>query len=266
MRLKLKRPVVFFDLETTGVEPARDHIVELCYIKVEPNGNEETRTMRIRPADAEGNTVHIPEHTTAVHGISDDDVRDCPTFADIAKELARALEGCDFAGFNSNRFDVPMLVEEFLRAGVNIDLAGRKLIDVQNIYHKLEKRTLAAAYKFYCDKDLENAHSASADTRATMEVLEAQLDHYPQDLRNDVDFLADFSAMARNVDLAGRVVLDDKGRETINFGKHKGRAVADVLQRDPGYLGWVLQGDFPLNTKQVFQRLALKYGHPKTKH
>ena len=257
MKLNLKRPIVFFDLETTGVDVSHDHVVELCYIKVFPNGNEESKTLRIRPADSQGNTIHIPESVTAIHGISDADVADCPTFRDIALELVTAFEGCDFAGFNSNKFDVPLMVEEFMRVGVNFDLSDRKFIDVQNIFHKMEKRTLSAAYRFYCDRDLENAHSANADTRATLEVLEAQLDRYPDDLQNDVAFLADFSAMNRNVDLAGRIVYDDNNVETINFGKYKGKPLEEVLRRDPGYLNWVLQGDFTLNTKQVFQRCAL---------
>ena len=180
MKLNLKNPLVFFALETTGINITADRIVELCYIKVHPNGNEESKSMRINPE------MHIPESSSAIHGIYDKDVADCPTFKQIARELANTIKGCDFAGFNSNRFDVPMLVEEFLRAGIDIDLRKRKFIDVQNIYHKLERRTLSAAYKFYCGKDLENAHSALADTRATYEVLMAQLDHYPNDLTNDV--------------------------------------------------------------------------------
>jgi DNA polymerase-3 subunit epsilon len=259
LKLNLTRPIVFFDLETTGVDVATDHIVELCYIKVLPNGNEESKTMRIRPADQNGQIVHIPEASTAVHGIKDEDVADCPTFREVAPELAKTFEDCDFAGFNSNKFDVPLLVEEFLRAGINIDLSNRRFVDVQNIYHKLERRTLSAAYQFYCGKDLENAHSADADTRATLEVLEAQLDRYPDDLQNSVDFLAEFSAMNRNVDFAGRVVRDENGVEIINFGKYKGMSVQEVLRREPGYVNWVLQGSFALNTKQVFQRLALKY-------
>ena len=173
MKLNLKNPLVFFDLETTGINIATDRIVELCYIKVYPNGNEESKSMRINPE------MHIPEASSAIHGIYDEDVKDCPTFKQVARELANAIEGCDLAGFNSNRFDIPMLAEEFLRAEVDFDLTRRKFIDVQNIYHKLEKRTLSAAYKFYCGKDLENAHSALADTQATYEVLQAQLDKYP---------------------------------------------------------------------------------------
>lgn len=253
MKLNLKRPIIFFDLETTGLDIAKDRIVELCYIRVEPNGNEEARSIRINPE------MHIPEVASSVHGITDDDVKDCPTFADVAPQLAATFEGCDLAGFNSNRFDLPLLAEEFMKAGVNIDLSHVQAIDVQNIYHKLEKRTLAAAYKFYCGRDLENAHSALADTQATYEVLQAQLDHYPNDLQNDVDFLAEFSRMNRNIDFAGRFVYDESGKELINFGKYKGRAIKDVLSRDPGYYSWIMQGDFTLNTKQVLTKLRLKY-------
>ena len=253
MKLNLKRPIIFFDLETTGLDIAKDRIVELCYIRVEPNGNEEARSMRIKPE------MHIPEVASSVHGITDDDVKDCPTFADVAPQLAATFEGCDLAGFNSNRFDLPLLAEEFMKAGVNIDLSHVQAIDVQNIYHKLEKRTLAAAYKFYCGRDLENAHSALADTQATYEVLQAQLDHYPNDLQNDVDFLAEFSRMNRNIDFAGRFVYDESGKELINFGKYKGKAIKDVLSRDPGYYSWIMQGDFTLNTKQVLTKLRLKY-------
>ena len=250
MKLNLKRPIIFFDLETTGLDIAKDRIVELCYIRVEPNGNEEARSMRINPE------MHIPEVASSVHGITDDDVKDCPTFADVAPQLAATFEGCDLAGFNSNRFDLPLLAEEFMKAGVNIDLSHVQAIDVQN---KLEKRTLAAAYKFYCGRDLENAHSALADTQATYEVLQAQLDHYPNDLQNDVDFLAEFSRMNRNIDFAGRFVYDESGKELINFGKYKGKAIKDVLSRDPGYYSWIMQGDFTLNTKQVLTKLRLKY-------
>ena len=253
MKLNLKRPIIFFDLETTGLDIAKDRIVELCYIRVEPNGNEEARSMRINPE------MNIPEVASSVHGITDDDVKDCPTFADVAPQLAATFEGCDLAGFNSNRFDLPLLAEEFMKAGVNIDLSHVQAIDVQNIYHKLEKRTLAAAYKFYCGRDLENAHSALADTQATYEVLQAQLDHYPNDLQNDVDFLAEFSRMNRNIDFAGRFVYDESGKELINFGKYKGKAIKDVLSRDPGYYSWIMQGDFTLNTKQVLTKLRLKY-------
>lgn len=252
MKLNLKNPIVFFDLETTGINISTDRIVELCYIKVYPNGNEESKSMRINPE------MHIPESASAVHGIYDSDVAECPTFKQIAKDLANVLEGCDFAGFNSNRFDVPMLVEEFLRAGININIRNRKFVDVQNIYHKLERRTLSAAYQFYCGKDLENAHSAFADTQATYEVLKAQLDHYPNDLQNDVNFLADFSKMSDNADFAGRMVYNEKREIIFNFGKYKGRKVSEVLRIDPSYYNWMLQGDFTRDTKQVLTQIRLE--------
>ena len=259
MKLNIKRPIIFFDIESTGLDISKDHIVELCYIKLFPHGNRESKTLRIKPADHQGNAIHIPEATTAIHGISDEDVADCPTFAQLADQLEADFAGCDFAGYNSNRFDVPLLVEEFLRAGHNIDFSDRKFIDVQYIYFKMEPRTLSAAYRFYCGEDLEHAHSATADTEATLSVLEAQLDKYAGTLENDVDKLAAFTAMNQNIDFAGRIVRNDKGQEIINFGKYKGRSVEETLRRDPGYLGWIMQGDFALNTKQIFQRLALKY-------
>ena len=252
MKLNLKNPIVFFDLETTGTNINSDRIVEICYLKVYPNGNEESKTMRINPE------MHIPETSTAIHGIHDEDVADCPTFKQIAKELARAIEGADIAGFNSNRFDVPVLVEEFLRTGIDIDLSRRKFIDVQVIYHKLEQRTLSAAYKFYCGKNLEDAHTAEADTRATYEVLKAQLDRYPDVLQNDVAFLSEYSTYSKNVDFAGRIVYDDKGVEVFNFGKYKGMPVAEVLKKDTGYFGWIMNGDFTLNTKNVLTKIKLR--------
>ena len=252
MELKLKRPIIFFDIESTGVDPAKDHIVEISLIKVHPNGDEESKTRRINPG------VHIPEASTAIHGITDDDVR--------AKSLSAFLKGADLAGYNSNKFDIPILVEEFMRAGVEIDLGGRRFVDVQNIFHKMEQRTLAAAYKFYCGAEIENAHSAEADIRATYDVLKAQLDRYPDDLKNDVDFLAEFSQMNRNVDFAGRIVLDDNDVPVFNFGKHKGRPVAEVFAAEPSYYSWMLNGDFPLNTKQVITRLRLEtVQHPAKK-
>ncbi len=251
MKLNLKNPLVFFDLETTGVNINNDRIVEICYLKVYPNGNEESKTMRINPE------MHIPEQSSAVHGIYDEDVADCPTFKEVAKLIARDIEGCDLAGFNSNRFDVPLLAEEFLRAGVDIDMSRRKLIDVQVIYHKLEQRTLSAAYKFYCDKNLEDAHTAEADTRATYEVLKAQLDRYPEALQNDMAFLSEYSSFTRNVDFSGRMVYNEQNIPTFNFGKYKGKTVEEVLRRDPGYYNWMLQGDFTLNTKQMLTRIKL---------
>ena len=258
MKLNLQNPIIFFDLETTGVDVAKDRIVELCYIKVFPNGNEESKSMRINPG------IPIPKKASDVHGITDEDVKDCPYFKDIAADLYKTFDGCDLAGFNSNKFDIPLLCEEFLRLGMDFDVAKRRCIDVQNIYHKLERRTLVAAYQYYCGKDLENAHSALADTRATLEVLEAQLDKYPADLQNDVNFLADYSQMNNNVDFAGRIVRDDNGVEVFNFGKHKGRPVADVLLRlDPSYYSWMMQGDFAQNTKQVLTKIYLSSKNKK---
>ena len=252
MRLKLDKPVVFFDLETTGTNTVQDRIVEISYLKVWPNGNEDMHTRRVNPE------MHIPEESTKVHGITDDDVRNCPTFKEIAKGIARDFEGSDIAGFNSNRFDVPLLAEEFLRAEVDIDLSRHRFIDVQVIFHKMEQRTLSAAYRFYCGKELTDAHSADGDTRATYEVLMAQLDRYPNDLKNDMGWLSDFSSFTRNVDFAGRIVLNDNGQEVFNFGKYKDIPVIEVFRRDPGYYSWILQGDFPLNTKQVLTRIKLQ--------
>lgn len=252
MKLNLKNPLVFFDLETTGTNINSDRIVEICYLKVYPNGNEESKTMRINPG------MHIPEAASAVHGIYDADVADCPTFKEVARSVANDIEGCDLAGFNSNRFDIPLLAEEFLRAEVDIDLSWRKFVDVQVIFHKMEQRTLSAAYKFYCGKNLEDAHTAEADTRATYEVLMAQLDRYPEDLQNDVNFLSDFSSFNKNVDFAGRMVYDDQGVEIFNFGKYKGMSVAEVLKRDPGYYGWILNSDFTLNTKAMLTKIRLR--------
>jgi len=251
MRLNLKNPLVFFDLETTGINIVNDRIVEISYLKVFPNGDEESKTRRINPG------IPIPAESTAIHGISDEDVKDCPTFKEVAKSLATQIEGCDLAGFNSNRFDIPLLAEEFLRVGVEIDLNKRKFVDVQTIFHKMEQRTLSAAYKFYCEKSLENAHTAEADTRATYEVLMAQLDRYPE-LENDVIFLSKYSSFTNNVDFAGRMIYNEKGEEVINFGKYKGRLVVDILNSDPGYYGWIMNGDFPLNTKRLFTEIRLR--------
>lgn len=252
MKLNLKNPIVFFDLETTGTNINSDRIIEICYLKIYPNGNEESKTLRINPE------MHIPEASTAIHGIHDEDVANCPRFKEVAANIAKDIEGCDLGGFNSNRFDIPVLAEEFLRAGIDIDLSRRKFVDVQVIYHKLEQRTLSAAYKFYCNKNLEDAHTAEADTRATYEVLKAQLDRYPDILQNDITFLADYSSYNRNVDFAGRMVYDDNGVEVFNFGKYKGMPVADVLRKDPGYYSWILQGDFTLNTKQMLTKIRIR--------
>ena len=251
MELNLKKPIIFFDLETTGVNISHDRIIELSYIKVYPNGTEEEKSMRINPE------MSIPAESTAIHHITDEDVADKPTFKQIAKELARVFEGCDIAGYNSNRFDIPLLMEEFLRAGINIELSRQKFVDVQTIFHKMEQRTLSAAYKFYCNSDLENAHSANADTRATYEVLKAQLDRYPN-LKNDVEFLSNFSSFNKNVDLMGRIVYNEQGVEVFNFGKYKGVSVKEVFERrDPSYYAWMMNGDFALDTKRVITKIKL---------
>lgn len=251
MNLSLKNPIIFFDLETTGINIVSDRIVEISYLKVHPNGMEETKTMLVNPG------CPIPTESTAIHGISDADVANAPTFKEVAKIIAQDFEGADLAGFNSNRFDVPLLAEEFLRADVDIDMSKRKFVDVQTIFHKREQRTLSAAYKFYCNEDLENAHSAEADTKATYEILKAQLDRYP-DMQNDIAYLSEYSSFNKNVDFAGRMVYNEKNEEVINFGKYKGRLVSDVLEKDPGYYGWIMAADFSLNTKQAFTRIKLR--------
>lgn len=249
---------MFFDLETTGTNIMHDRIVEISMIKVYPDGEDRQRTIRVNPG------CHIPEEATAIHGITDEDVANAPHFKDIAESLAESFLGCDIAGFNSNRFDVPMLAEEFARAGVDFDFTAPRYIDVQTIFHKKEQRTLTAAYRFYCDKNLEDAHSANADTRATYEVLLAQLDRY-DDLPNDIEGLAQYSSQTRNVDLMGRLVYDDQRREVINFGKYKGQLAEDVLSRDTGYLGWILQGDFPSDTKRCFRGIKARIDNRKAK-
>lgn len=251
MELKLRNPIIFFDLETTGINIAKDRIVELAYLMVYPNGQEEFKRYLINP------TIPIPEKATSIHGITEQDVKNAPTFAEIAKNLAQIFEGCDFAGYNSNKFDIPLLAEEFIRAGVEFDLKKRKFIDVQVIFHKMEQRTLAAAYKFYCSKELDNAHTAEADTRATYEILKAQLDRY-QELENDIDKLSAFSAHTKNVDFAGRIVYNEDNVETFNFGKYKGKPVEEILRKDPGYYGWMMNGDFPLYTKKILTNIKLR--------
>jgi DNA polymerase-3 subunit epsilon len=249
--LELKRPLVVFDLETTGISISNDRIVEIACVKVLPNGEEVTLVQRINPG------IPIPAEVTAIHGISDADVADKPSFAEFARELAVFMQGCDFGGFNSNKFDFPMLVEEFLRAGVDFDPENRKFVDAQRIFHTMEPRNLKAAYKFYCDADLENAHSAEADTRATWEILKAQVVRYQQ-LENNIDFLHKFSGQSNNVDLAGRIVLNDKGEEVFNFGKHKGKLVSQVFKSEPGYYQWMMDNDFSLDTKRHLTRLKLR--------
>lgn len=230
---------------------ASDRIVELSVLKLFPDGTKEVRTKRINP------TIQIPEESSRIHGIYNKDVEDAPTFKAVAKSLAAFLENCDLAGYNSNKFDIPLLVEEFLRADIDFEVKGRRLIDVQNIFHQMEQRTLIAAYKFYCNKALENAHSAEADILATHEILEAQIQKY-EDLKNDMDFLHEFSSRNNCVDLAGRIILNDKGVEVFNFGKHSGKAVVDVFKSEPSYYKWMMDGDFPLYTKKVITQIRLK--------
>ncbi len=256
MKLNLTKPIIFFDLETTGTNITHDRIVELSYIEVSPDGTEEKKSRRINPE------MPIPPESTAIHHITDEDVKDCPTFRQVSKALLAIFDGCDIAGYNSNKFDVPLLMEEFARCGLNFEIKGRHFIDVQNIFHKMEQRTLVAAYKFYCGGDLENAHSALADTQATYDVLLGQLDRYGN-LKNDIGFLAEFSASGRNVDLAGRIVLNDKDVPVFNFGKHKGKTVEEVLRREPSFYDWMMQGDFPKNTKDMLRQLKFKYFPPK---
>ena len=251
MKLDLRNPIVFFDLETTGINVASDRIVEISWLKIQPSGEETSFTQLINP------TIPIDPRATEVHGITDEDVKDMPTFRDIGRNLARELEGCDLAGYNSNKFDIPLLAEEFLRADIDFDMSKRKFVDVQVIFHKMEQRTLSAAYKFYCQKELTDAHSAEADTKATYEILKAQINRYSE-LENDVDFLSTFSTQNRNVDFAGRIILNDKDVEVFNFGKYKGEPVEEVLKKDPGYFGWILNGDFPLYTKNVLTKIKLR--------
>ncbi len=251
MKLQLNRPLVFFDLETTGLNIGRDRIVELSYYKLFPNGTSESKTWRINPE------IPIPAESAAIHGITNEDVANEPTFKAIAPEFVKVITGCDLAGYNSNNFDVPMLAEELLRVGTNFDLRRCKMIDAFVIFQKNEPRNLTAAYKFYCEKDLTNAHSADADTQATAEVLLAQLERYP-DLPTTVNELADYTTHHRSLDFANRIGTNDKGEAIFNFGKYKGQVVKEVFRRDTGYYGWIMQGDFPEYTKQVVTRLYLE--------
>lgn len=251
MKLNLKNPLVFFDLETTGINVANDRIVELAYLKVFPNGNEESKVMKINPG------MPIPPQSTEIHGISDEDVKNEPHFKDVAKSLAKSFEGCDFAGYNSNKFDIPLLAEEFLRADVDLDLKKRKCVDVQIIFYKMEQRTLSAAYKFFCKKELIDAHSALADTKATYEILQAQLDRY-NELENEINFLSEFSSHNKNADFLGRIIYDDNNVEVFNFGKHKGKPVEEVFVKEPAYYNWMMNGDFPLYTKKVLTNIKLR--------
>lgn len=247
----LHRPLAFFDLETTGITIGADRIVEISILKVQPDGGRQVYTRRMNPE------IPIPDFASKVHGIYDKDVEHEPTFRQLAPEIASFIGHADLAGYNSNKFDVPMLVNEFLRVGLPFDMKGRRLVDVQNIFHKMEQRTLAAAYKFYCGKEIVNAHSAEADITATYEVLMAQLERYDA-LAKDVEGLHNFSSINKNVDLAGRIVFNENKEEVFNFGKHKGKTVREVFQREPSYYEWMMGGDFPLETKQVLTALRLR--------
>jgi len=264
MELKLNRPIAFFDLETTGIKVATDRIVEISIVKLHPDGKREIKTRRVNPE------MPIPPETSEIHGIYDEDVKDEPTFKKLAKSLDQFLVNCDLAGYNSNRFDIPLLAEEFLRAGIDFEVENRNLVDVQNIFHKMEQRTLVAGYKFYCGKDLTNAHSAEADTLATLDIMEAMLDKYEgaeftdkkgnksQPVVNDVKALAEFSQVNKNVDLIGHIVYNDEGKELINFGKHKGKVVEEIFKKEPSYYDWMMRGDFPQYTKKVITKIKLR--------
>jgi DNA polymerase-3 subunit epsilon len=251
MNLNLTKPICFFDLETTGINITNDRIVEISILKVHPDGKEERYTRLVNP------TIPIPAEVTKVHGITDTDVADKPTFNELAKEIYQMIKDSDLGGFNSNRFDIPLLAEEMLRAEVDFDMKNRVSVDVQTIFHKMEQRTLSAAYKFYCDKNLDDAHSAEADTFATYEVLKAQLSKYDE-LKNDTKFLAEFSTRKQFADFAGFIVFNKNNEECFSFGKHKGKRVEDVLNDEPGYFGWLLNADFPLYTKKVLTAIKLK--------
>ena len=251
MQLNLNKPICFFDLETTGINITKDRIVEISILKVNPDGSEEKKTWLVNPE------MSIPEVVVAVHGITNEKVANEPTFKELAKEINSWIKDADLGGFNSNRFDIPLLAEEMLRAGVDFDMKNRQSVDVQTIFHKMEQRTLTAAFKFYCDKSLEDAHSAEADTMATYEVLKAQLDRY-DDLENDTAFLADFSSRKKLADFAGFIAYDKEGDECFSFGKHKGKKVTEILEKEPGYFGWLLSADFPLYTKKVLTAIKLR--------
>lgn len=266
MKLNLTRPLAFFDLETTGTNVSTDRIVEISIVKVMPDGSQKILTKRINPV------IPISKESTLIHGITDLDIKDCPRFKEVAQEIDEFLADCDLAGYNAIKFDIPLIVEEFLRAGIDFSLMNRNIVDVQNIFHKMEPRTLKAAYRFYCQKDLEMAHSAEADTIATMEVLQAQLDRYQrvdytdqegiisQPVKNNVKALHDFSFYTKNVDLIGHIVFNDKQEEVINFGKYKGRPVEEVFKKEPSYFDWMMKSQFPLSTKKVIQMIWKRMG------
>ena len=256
MELKLTKPIVFFDLETTGINIGNDRIVEISILKVFPNGNKESKTWLVNPE------IEIPADASAIHGITNEKVVTEPTFKELASKVNEMIGGADLAGFNSNRFDIPLLAEEFLRAGIDFDMNNRKAIDVQVIFHKKEQRTLSAGYKFYCGKELEDAHSAEADTNATYEILKAQLDKY-DDVENSVDFLSEYSMHSKRADFAGFILFNDKDQEIFSFGKYKGRTVEEVLKENPGYNAWIQNADFPLYTKKVLREIKARMSAPK---
>ena len=258
MNLKLKRPLVFFDLETTGVNIGTDRIVEISILKVHPNGNKESYTWLVNPE------IEIPAWAIAVHGITNEKVVTEPTFKELAAKVSDLIADCDLAGFNSNRFDIPLLAEELMRAGIDFDMDNRKAVDVQVIYHKKEKRNLSAGYQFYCGKELEGAHSAEADTLATYEILNAQVEKY-EDLESTVDALSEYSSHSKRADFAGFILFNDKKQEIFSFGKYKGRLVEDVLKENPGYNSWIQNADFPLYTKKLLQKISDRLRKPKTK-
>ncbi len=256
MNLKLEKPIVFFDLETTGVNIATDRIVEISILKVFPNGNKESKTWLVNPE------IEIPKEAAEIHGITNEEVVTEPTFKELAPEVNKMIEGCDLAGFNSNRFDIPLLAEELMRAGIDFDMNDRKAVDVQTIFHKKEQRTLSAGYQFYCGKELEGAHGAEADTNATYEILLAQIEKY-DDLENDVKSLSEFSTHGKRGDFAGFILINDDGQEIFSFGKYKGRTVEEVLIENPGYNNWIQNADFPLYTKKVLREIKERMSSPK---
>lgn len=251
MQLNLTKSICFFDLETTGINISKDRIVEISILKVFPNGKEETKTWLVNPE------MTIPQEVIEIHGITNEAVADKPTFKELAKEIYNMIKDSDLGGFNSNRFDIPLLAEEMLRADIDFDMKNRLAVDVQTIFHKMEQRTLSAAYKFYCDKNLDGAHSAEADTNATYEVLKAQIARYDE-VENDTKFLAEFSSRKKFADFAGFIAYNKEGIECFSFGKHKGKLVTDVLEKEPGYFGWLLNADFPLYTKKILTAIKLR--------
>ena len=256
MELKLTKPIVFFDLETTGINIATDKIVEIAILKVFPNGNKESKTWLVNPE------IEIPKEASDIHGITNEKVVTEPTFKELATEISNLIKGCDLAGFNSNRFDIPLLAEELMRAGIDFDMKNRKAIDVQTIFHKKEQRTLSAGYQFYCGKELVGAHGAEADTNATYEILLAQIDKY-DDIENSVDALSDFSTHGKRADFAGFILKNEDDKEIFSFGKYKGRTVEEVLKENPGYNNWIQNADFPLYTKKVLREIKERMSAPK---